>query len=159
MVKNVEIRYLYLMKENFVKRFKHQPIQKQFILISAVSIVLISLLSIFSITSINGMMLSTASEHADLATARFSNDLDSLCTKLDVVTTNFQTDSIYKTLFSASDYKDISSAIISEVSENVSYIKSLYPDIYDIAFVNDVVHWSSLYSEEDLQDMYKETLS
>ncbi|MBQ3890432.1 MAG: histidine kinase, partial [Lachnospiraceae bacterium] len=104
-------------------------------------------------------MLSTASEHADLATDRFSNDLDSLLTKLDVITTSFQTDSIYKTLFNATDYKDISSDIINQVSENVSYIKSLYPDIADIAFVNNVVHWSSLYSEEDLLSMYKETVS
>ncbi|MBP5453988.1 MAG: hypothetical protein J6Y09_05170 [Lachnospiraceae bacterium] len=147
------------MIKNRIKRFKHLPIQKQFILISAVSIVLVILLSVFSIASINGLMLSTASEHADLATARFSNDLDSLCTKLDVVTTSFQTDSIYKTLFNATDYKNISADIVNQVSENVSYIKSLYPDIADIAFVNNVVHWSSLYSEEDLLSMYKETVS
>ncbi len=159
MVNLSKIRYLYLMMKNRIKRFKHLPIQKQFILISAVSIVLVVFLSVFSIASINGLMLSTASEHADLATDRFSNDLDSLLTKLDVITTSFQTDSIYKTLFNATDYKDISSDIINQVSENVSYIKSLYPDIADIAFVNNVVHWSSLYSEEDLLSMYKETVS
>lgn len=144
------------MIRDFLKRFKHLPIQKQFITISLVSVIMISLLAIVTVSSISDMMISTASNHADLATTRFSNDLDSLCTQLDVIVTNFQSDTIYKELFSAPSYNDISPEMINEVSENVSYIKTLYTDIVDIAFVNGMIHWSSLYSENDLLKMYEE---
>lgn len=93
-----------------------------------------------------------------MASDKFSNELDVLCLQLDVIASHIQSDSMYQELLSTPDYHSLAPYTISEISQNVSYLKSLYPDIVDIAFANDLVHWSTLFSESDLHTLYEEAL-
>ncbi len=104
------------------------------------------------------MLINNATNYVDMASDKFSNELDVLCLQLDVIASHIQSDSLYQELLSTPDYHSLAPYTISEISQNVSYLKSLYPDIVDIAFANDLVHWSALFSESDLHTLYEEAL-
>lgn len=111
------------------------------------------------IHSTQKILFNNATNYVDMASDKFSNELDVLCLQLDVITSHIQSDSLYQELLSTPDYHSLAPYTISEISQNVSYLKSLYPDIVDIAFANDLVHWSALFSESDLHTLYEEALN
>lgn len=110
------------------------------------------------IHSTQKILINNATNYVDMASDKFSNELDVLCLQLDVIASHIQSDSLYQGLLSTPDYHSLAPYTISEISQNVSYLKSLYPDIVDIAFANDLVHWSALFSESDLHTLYEEAL-
>lgn len=105
------------------------------------------------------ILINNATNYVDMASDKFSNELDVLCLQLDVIASHIQSNSLYQELLSTPDYHSLAPYTISEISQNVSYLKSLYPDIVDIAFANDLVHWSALFSESDLHTLYEEALN
>ena len=111
------------------------------------------------IHSTQKILINNATNYVDMASDKFSNELDVLCLQLDVIASHIQSDSLYQELLSTPDYHSLAPYTISEISQNVSYLKSLYPDIVDIAFANDLVHWSALFSESDLHTLYEEALN
>lgn len=120
---------------------------------------LVFVLAITTTISLNRQMFISAAEHADNSMVRMSSELDTLCVRLDVLTTGFQSNTSIKELLTAESFSNVSPQIIDSITENVSYIKSLYRDIADIAFVNDLVQWSSIYSETDLKTLVNESIS
>lgn len=110
------------------------------------------------IHSTQKILINNATNYVDMASDKFSNELDVLCLQLDVIASHIQSNSLYQELLSTPDYHSLAPYTISEISQNVSYLKSLYPDIVDIAFANDLVHWSALFSESDLHTLYEEAL-
>ncbi len=134
--------------------FKHLPIHKQFLFITGISLFIIAIFAIMIFHSMQKVLVTNANTQAEVSTQKCINELELLCLKLDVLCNQLQSDSIYKELLSAPSYQEVSPNIVSEINSNISYIKCLNTDIADIAFVNELIHWSSLFSEEDLTAMY-----
>lgn len=135
--------------------FKRLPIHKQFLIMSTVSLFVIIALAIMTFNSMQDILITNANDYAALSTQRCSNELDVLCLKLDVLCSQLQSEEIYKTLLSADSYSALPAELVGDVSSSISYIKNLNTDIADVAFSNDLIHWSSLYSEQDLAVMYE----
>ena len=64
-----------------------------------------------------------------------------------------QYNSSCKALLAASSYNDISLDLIKEVNTLLSSIKTGNSAITDVAFVNDLLHWSLLYPSEQLETL------
>lgn len=135
--------------------FKHLPIHKQFLVITSVSLFIIAIFAIMVFHSMQKVLVTNTNTQTEISTQKCINELELLCLKLDVLCNQIQSDSIYKELLSASSYSNISPQTISKINSNISYIKCLNTDIADIAFVNELIHWSSLFSEDDLISMYR----
>lgn len=138
--------------------FRQLPIQIQFMSISGLFLCTVIISALLLIHSTQKILINNATNYVDMASDKFTNELDVLCLQLDVIASHIQSDSLYQELLSTPDYHSLAPYTISEISQNVSYLKSLYPDIVDIAFANDLVHWSALFSESDLHTLYEEAL-
>lgn len=137
-------------------RFSSLPIQTQFASISIfVAVVTIFVMLIMTRSAIT-MELDSAVNHATLSLEKSDNDLKTLATCLDVIASSFQSSEDCKSVLSKKSYKEITGDSIDRINDDISYIKCLYPEIADVALVNDLVHWSSLYSEDDLLEMFNE---
>lgn len=136
--------------------FKHLPIHKQFLFITSISLLIIAIFAIMVFHSMQKVLVTNANTQAEVSAQKSINELEVLCLKLDVLCSQIQSDSIYKELLLAPSYQAVSPKMVSNINSNISYIKCLNTDIADIAFVNDLIHWSSLFSEEDLTAMYRQ---
>lgn len=146
-------------KQGILYKFKHQPIQKQFAVITGAFLAIILILSILLFASIKNIFLQNQQNYADMYSNRFSNELDNVSFQLEVLGNDFQNSAICKELLSKDKYSQFSSDLIDEINNKVASVKSLNSNIADIAFVNDTLHMSSIFSEEDLENLYESALS
>lgn len=135
--------------------FNRLPIYRQFLVISGISMAMVVILSSLLIFSTQRIFITNATNYAHISTERFSNELDVLCLQLDVISSRIQTESIYQELLSARSYRDLDAETIRNIEENIANIKMLYDGISDVAFCNDLIHQSTLFSAEDLSLMYQ----
>lgn len=140
------------------RRFRRLSIHTQFLVISSCSLVMVIMISLLLLKTSQRIFVSNVTNYANLFTEKYSNELDTLCLQLDALCSQFQTNEVYTSLLSAKSYQELTPQIISEVDENINYIKFLNAGIEDISFVNQLIHWSTLFSEEDLNAMYEQTL-
>jgi len=143
----------------FFFRFKRQPIRKQFAIITSAFLGIILVLSILLFASIKIIFLQNQQNYADMYANRFSNELDNISFQLEVLGNDFQNSAICKELLSTDNYSDFSTDLIDEINNKVASVKGLNSNIADIAFVNDTLHMSSIFSEEDLNSLYISALS
>lgn len=139
--------------------FKRQSIQKQFLMITSVFLVIIIVLVVLLIFSIKNLFLQNQQKYADMYVSRFSDELDNISFQMEVLGNDFQNSEICKELFTYGKYSDFPSSLIEEINNKVVSVKTLNPAITDVAFVNDVLHWSSIFSQEDLSTMYEYVIS
>ncbi len=137
-------------------RFSRSSIQRQFLIISSVSLFMIGILSFLMLQSAQRILITNVSNYVDLFTNKYTNQLDTLCFQMDVLCRQFQTDEIYRTLFEATSYQDLDPSITTAIDNDITYIKSLNTGIYDVSFVNQLIHWSTLFSQEDLDAIYQQ---
>ncbi len=139
--------------------FKHLPIHKQFLFITGIFLFIIATFAVMIFHSMQKDLITNANTQAEISTQKSLNELEVLCLKLDVLCSQIQSDSVYKELLLAPSYQSISPQTVSDINSNISYIKCLNTDIADIAFANDLIHYSSLFSEEDLTIMYHDAMN
>lgn len=140
-------------------KFRNLKIHKQFFIISSITFILVCIFSGFMIYSTKNTFLNNVTNYADLSAEKFSNELDTLCLQMDVVSSQFQNDDIYQELFSCDSYKSIDISLIDDVSKTVNTLKLLNGAIVDVAFANQVIHWSSIFTEDDLDFLYTKAIS
>ena len=140
------------------QNFKHLPIHKQFLFITGIFLFIIAAFAVMIFHSMQKDLIANANTQAEISTQKSMNELEVLCLKLDVLCSQIQSDSVYKKLLLAPSYQSISPQTVSDINSNISYIKCLNTDIADIAFSNDLIHYSSLFSEEDLTSMYHDAM-
>lgn len=136
-------------------RFSKLPIQIQFSIISIIAAVFAVISMVLMLRSASKMEFENEVNHATLALEKSTNDLSTLITRLEVIADSFQSSSNAHSFLLAESYNDLPIDVVDALSEETSYLKCLYTEIADIAFVNDLVHWSSLYSEADLSSFYE----
>ena len=139
---------------SIIYKFKRQPIRKQFALITSIFLGIILILSLLLIASIKMIFLKNQQNYADLYAMRFSNELDNISFQLEVIGSDFQNLQICKELLSKDRYSQFSTDLIDEINNKVASVKGLNSNIADIAFVNDTLHMSSIFSEDDLELLY-----
>ncbi len=139
--------------------FDRFPIQRQFMIISSLALMMIGILAFLMFQTAQQILITNVTNYVELFTEKYTNQLDTLCFQMDVLCRQFQTDELYRTLFEAESYQELDSDLISRVNDDVTYIKSLNAGIADISFVNELIHWSALFPEEDLYAMYQQSLS
>lgn len=141
-------------KNNF--RFSKLPIQIQFSIISILAAILAVISMVLMLNSASKIEFENEVSHATLELEKSTNDLQTLITRLEVIADSFQSSDNAHSFLMADSYSDLSVDVVDALSEETSYLKCLYTEIADIAFVNNLVHWSSLYSESDLSSFYEE---
>lgn len=139
--------------------FRQLPIHTQFLIISGLFLFMLLPSALLLIHSTQKVLINNATSYVDMAADKFSNELDVLCLQLDVLASHIQSEDLYKQLLLAPNYQSIDPYTVSSITQNVSYLKSLYPDIADIAFANDLIHWSTIFSESDLDELYRQAES
>lgn len=137
-------------------RFSRFSIQRQFLILSGLSLFLIGILSFLILQTAQRILFANVNNYVDLFTDKYSNQLDTLCFQMDVLCRQFQTDELYRNLFGAQSYQELSPDTIAAIDNDITYIKSLNTGIYDVSFVNQLIHWSTLFSEDDLADLYRQ---
>lgn len=138
------------------QRFSNLSIQVQFAIISIAATILAITAMFLMMRSASKMEFDNAVSHANFSLEKSVNDLQTLYTRLDVIADSFQSNDSVHELLNAGSYNDLPLTIVDSIDSETSYLKCLYTEIADIAFVNDLIHWSSLFSETDLASFYKE---
>ena len=146
-------------KHRLKHHFKALPIYKQFLAVSMISLFMIALLSLLLLKSAQKIIMANVTNYTNLFAEKYSNQLESLCFQLDVICSQFQTDDVYRELLSVTSYQELGLSTTGEIEEKLTYIKALNPNIADVAFANDLIHWSTLFSEEDLTALYQQSLA
>lgn len=140
------------------RSFDRFPIQRQFMIISVLSSLMIGTFTFLIFRTAQQILMTNVTNYVNLFTEKYSNQLDTLCFQLDVLCRQFQTDEFYRTLFEAESYQELAPETTTQLEDDVTYIKSMNAGFADIAFVNQLIHWSTLFSEEDLAGMYRQAL-
>ncbi|MCD8336252.1 MAG: histidine kinase [Lachnospiraceae bacterium] len=141
------------------ERISHSRISTQFLAISVCCVLMLSTMIFLFVGAIQRILLSNATGYAELSAEHFTSELDVLCLQLDVFARELQSDDIYKELLQISSYSELEPSVVSQISDNIADLKSYSignTGIVDIAFVNNVIHWSTLYSDEDLTAIYQQ---
>lgn len=144
------------------RRYRHKfsflPIHRQFLAVSLLCMLMVMLLTFLLLQSAQRIIMANVTSYAELFTEKYTNQLETLCLQLDVLCSEFQTNEVYRKLLSAESYQELAPEIIDAADSTVTYIKSLNTNIADVAFANDLIHWSTLFSEDDLSVLYRHSL-
>ncbi|HBA70491.1 MAG TPA: hypothetical protein DCZ40_14215 [Lachnospiraceae bacterium] len=105
--------------------------------------------------SMQRVLLSNASEYAEITSRKLQNELEFLYDKMDVFSMSIAGEREVQQLMQASYAKK--AVYITEVEEKITYFKVLDPEIVDISLVNEEVHYSTLYTYEDLDSLRKQS--
>lgn len=140
------------------RSFNRFPIQRQFMIISVLSSLMIGTFTFLIFRTAPQILMTNVTNYVNLFTEKYSNQLDTLCFQVDVLCRQFQTDGFYRDLFEAKSYQDLAPETTLQLEDDVTYIKSMNACFADIAFVNQLIHWSTLFSEEDLSALYQQAL-
>ncbi len=139
-------------------KFSSPPIHRQFLTVSLLCMFMVMLLAFLLLRSAQRIIMANVTGYAELFTEKYSNQLETLCFQLDVLCSEFQTNEVYRNLLSVESYQDLTPEITDAADNTVTYIKSLNTTIADVAFANDLIHWSTLFSEDDLSALYRHSL-
>lgn len=130
------------------RRYRHKfsflPIHRQFLAVSLLCMLMVMLLTFLLLQSAQRIIMANVTSYAELFTEKYTNQLETLCLQLDVLCSEFQTNEVYRKLLSAKSYQELAPEIIDAADSTVTYIKSLNTNIADVAFANDLIHWSTL---------------
>lgn len=127
-------------------------------IISVLSSLMIGTFTFLIFRTAPQILMTNVTNYVNLFTEKYSNQLDTLCFQVDVLCRQFQTDGFYRDLFEAKSYQDLAPETTLQLEDDVTYIKSMNACFADIAFVNQLIHWSTLFSEEDLSALYQQAL-
>lgn len=139
-------------------KFSSLPIYRQFLTVSLLCMLMIMLLAFLLLQSARRIIMTNVTDYVELFTEKYGNQLETLCFQMDVLCSEFQTNEVYRKLLSVESYQDLAPEITDAADNAVTYIKSLNTNIADVAFANDLIHWSTLFSEDDLSALYRHSL-
>lgn len=116
------------------------------------------ILFIILLFSINGLiqriLVANAGEHTRVTAQRLENQLELLYDKMDIFSLSIGQSEYIQNLMSE-DFAG-RTGVINYVEEMIAYYRILDPSIVDISLVNEEVHYSTIYSYEDLDALYEE---
>lgn len=105
--------------------------------------------------SMQRVLLSNASEYAEITSKKLQNELEFLYDKMDVFSMSIAGEREVQQLMQSSYAKK--AVYIAEVEEKIAYFKVLDPEIVDISLVNEEVHYSTQYTYKDLDSIRKQS--
>lgn len=110
--------------------------------------ILVLLLCVFTSRSIRQLLINRNSEYTEITAQKLCNELEFLYEKMDTFSMSISQDEAVQGLLTASFSQK--TGFINSVQEMRTYYIILDPRIIDIAIVNDEVHYSLVYSAEEL---------
>lgn len=123
-------------------------INRLFIIMS----ILFVFLCLFINRSMQKTLLTNASEHMMITAQKLENQLEFLYDKMDTFSMGIMKEENVQRLMSVA-FPD-KTRLIYPVEDMITYYKVLDPSIIDISFVNEEVHYSTMYNYEDLDAFY-----
>ena len=140
-------------------RFQYISIKKQFFIVASLSAAILCLLCILVRFAMHGILLQTNEEYVETLTDKFETEISSVYQQAENICTQIQYNIAAVNLLEADSYQKIDAATINAVSTQKASIFWLNDAIVDIAFYNDLVHWSSVFSARDLEIMHEKVSS
>lgn len=113
--------------------------------------VLFLLLCLFIIVSMRQIFLENANEHTTITAQRLENQLDLMYEKMDIFTMGIAKEDEVQQLMA--ERFPLKTQYVSSVEEMIAYYKILDSNIMDISLVNEEVHYSTVYSYEELDEL------
>lgn len=130
-----------------------ESIKITIIRILAVAGVLFSVLLGGILFSVKRIILSISNEYTGMISNKMESELEMAYEKMNVYALNISQEESVRALLT--DRASSRAAHVKNVKEVLAYYRSLEPALTDIALVNDQIHYSGIYREEELKEMYK----
>lgn len=142
------------MKKLFYK-FRIMSIKMQLLYFAVIYVIIIAGLCLFVNFAMQKILVNTNTEYVDTLNEKFKMEILSVYQQMDNVCTQIQYNVSCTDLLKAKSYNQISASLISSINAQKASIIWLNNAINDIAFSNDLINWSSIYSVDDLRIMNK----
>lgn len=143
------------MKFKRKRHFSEKSIREQMKEIVAVTILLFLLLCMLINESTKQLIFSNAEEYMLMNTIRLRNQIELVYQKMENFCISIQKEKSVQELMD-SDYHQLA-LNINDASARLTGYKVLEPAIEDISLVNETVHYSTVYSYEEMDDIRDET--
>lgn len=114
--------------------------------------ILFMLLCIFINRTMRQVLMENVGKHAQITDEKLANQFDFLYDKIDVFSMSLAGQEDVQQLMEVNFSKKL--PYINAVEEMIAYYKTLDPEIVDISFVNEEVHYSTMYTYKNLDEMY-----
>lgn len=134
---------------------KNSSIKLTMVRILAVTILLFGILLTGIFGAVKEIVTGISSEYIRITSQKLETEFDILYDKMWTYSLNLSTEDCVKLLLTDADSKRVKH--VNALKDVLAFYKSLEPAITDIALVNDHIHFSGIYSAEELDQIYKES--
>lgn len=133
---------------------KHLSIKTQFLISMAFLLIFMSFLCVFTNRSIYKTYMANTDMYTTGSISEFEEHIASIQTSITNLCMQFQYNNTFADIFEADSYRQLTTSDYEEMLESITSSIMVNSYITDISLVNDLLHWSDIYKEEELADMY-----
>lgn len=133
-------------------KFNQLNIKKQYFLLLLCSFFIMLFLSILVLFQARHAILQTSTEYAAMLSASFSSEIALVADQARSISEQIQYDACSTSFLQADDWHKVTAEMINELTLKKFSIQEVNTSVADIAYVNNIMNWSSLYSREQLQE-------
>lgn len=133
---------------------KHLPIKTQFILCMILLLLCMILLCTYTNRSIYKKYLSDTNLYATSNIDEFEKSIASIESNITNLCMQFQYNNTFLDIFIKDSYQQLTTANHDKMMENITSSIMVNPYIADISLANSFFHWSNIYTNEELNNMY-----
>lgn len=147
------------MQSAFGKGFaslKHMSIKTQFLISMAFLLLFMILLCVYTNRSIYKTYMSNTDLYTTGNINEFEEHIESIQSNITNLCMQFQYNNTFLEIFSANSYRQLTSADYDRMMESITSSIMVNPYITDISLVNGLLHWSGIFKEDELSDMYQQ---
>lgn len=137
--------------KNNAKERKSTSIKNTMIKILTMTGFLFVLFLVGILGAVRGIVTDIAGKYTLMTSQRLENQLEVLYEKMDVYAMNISREECVRAFLTNADGQLVKN--LNEVKEVLAYYQILEPAITDIAFVNDHIHYSSIYMDTELDEI------
>ena len=134
---------------------KNSSIRLTMVRILAVMILLFGILLMGIFGVVKGIVTGISSEYIRITSQKLETEFDILYDKMWTYSLNLSTEDCVKLLLTDADSQRVKH--VNALKDVLAFYKSLEPAITDIAIVNDHIHFSGIYSSQELDEIYQES--
>lgn len=140
-----------IIKGRFMKKKKTQRIKSELRRIFALAVVVLSICCAFIYLSVQRILITNENEYLLVSSQRLLNRLNYMYDRLESISVSLSADEQLQD-FLVADISD-KAGFVNYAEVLLTQFRILEPDILDIALVSDNMHYSSVYNDEELDEI------
>lgn len=137
--------------------YKEMTIRKQYLYLTIVSFVIMLFFCVMILFQTRMAILNNSTEYASLLSSSLSSELHSITDQANSICDQIRYDACSLSFLQADRWSDITAQMVKQLLLQESAIQEVNYYVADIAYVNEMVAWSSLYDKKQLQQMLEIT--